>query len=127
MLGIYRPVPNRGHKEAKASAKDIGLVPKMSRINQWLDQSEHFSVISSDGVEGIVEEVLRTTEGDVTHLEIAVPRGWWRLERVRVPAAAVTEISPTARRLAIDLPLEYLFEEGPKRRRFWGRLVRPSK
>jgi hypothetical protein len=110
VLKIERIKPDPNRWTAELTFTPIAFDP-----DYWFNRSEGFLVDSPEGAVGVVDEVVRTANGDVALL--AVVGGWFGRRRYLIHTRDVEEIRPGPQRLLVRAAAAPP-EQGRRRRRF---------
>ncbi len=92
---------------------EISFTPVAFDPNYWLSRSEGFLVDSPDGGIGVVDEIVRTPDGDIA---LSVAGGWFGRRQCLIPANEVEEIRPGPQRILVRAAAVHGKPRGGRRR-----------
>jgi len=77
---------------------EVSFAPVAFDPDYWLSTSEGFLVDSPEGAVGVVDEIVRTADGETA---LAVAGGWFGRRQYMIRASDVVEIRPGPQRIVV--------------------------
>jgi hypothetical protein len=92
---------------------EVSFAPVAFDPDYWLSRSEGFLVDSPEGAVGVVDEIVRTSAGEIG---LVVAGGWFGRHQYVIPAGDVQEIRPGPQRILVRAAAVDVEPRGGRRR-----------
>ena len=102
---------------------EVSFAPVAFDPDYWLSRSEGFLVDSEEGAVGVVDEIVRTSAGEIG---LVVAGGWFGCRQYVIPTSDVEEIRPGLQRILVRAAAGDVDPRGGRRRFPLNLLERPA-